>query len=233
VSALLRAVHHLSATTPEIKRLSTLQRFASLFTQGQNADSLFIIDDGLIKLTRVNAVGDRIILAMCGPGDIAGEEALGGPASTYNADAEVLTATSGYQIPRETLNRLVHHDVELANMLIDFLLKRRQTLAEKVELLCLHDVEYRILHYLAELSSLVRPEADSGGYRVPITQAELANMIGATRETTSTTLNQLEKRGLLKLSRRLLTIPSPALLRSAVSNQETNTVATAVAAKAV
>lgn len=225
MSALLRAIHHLSTSTPEIQRLNALQRFACLFMQGQSANSLFIIDEGLIKLTRVNAVGDPIILAMCGPGDIAGEEALGGNTSTYNADAEVLAPTTGYQIPRETLNRLVHHDLELANMLIDFLLKRRQTLAEKVELLCLHDVEYRILHYLAELSSLVRPESDSSGYRVPITQAELANMIGATRETTSTTLNQLEKRGLLKLSRRLLTIPSPALLRSAVSGHDTNAIA--------
>jgi hypothetical protein len=41
--------------------------------------------------------------------------------------------------------------------------------------------------------------------------------VGATRETTSTTLNQLERRGLVKLSRRLLTIPSPSLLRSVAS----------------
>ncbi len=227
MSAFLRAIHQLSTNTPEIRWIDPLPRFTSLFTQAQHADSLYAMDEGLIKLTRVNNAGDRIILAMCGPGDIIGEEALGGPKSTYNADAEVLTAASVYKIPRETLNRLVHQDLDLANMLIDFLLKRRQTLAEKVELLCLHDVEYRILHYLAELSSLVRPESDSSGYRVPITQAELANMIGATRETTSTTLNQLEKRGLLKLSRRLLTIPSPALLRSA--SQESNSLAAAAA----
>jgi len=172
-----------------------------------------------VKLTRVNDLGDRIILAMCGPGDVVGEDALGDRKSTYNADAEVLTPAAVYQIPRGTLKLLAQQDAEFAGLLIDFLLKRRQVLAEKVELLCLHDVEYRILHYLAELSGLVRPEADLSGYNVPITQAELANLIGATRETTSTTLNQLEKRGLLKLSRRLLTIPSPGLLRSAVTTQ--------------
>ena len=82
-------------------------------------------------------------------------------------------------------------------------------------MLCLHDVEYRILHYLAELSSLMKPVENGEGYQVPITQLELADLIGATRETTSTTLNQLERRGLLKLSRRMLTIPSPDTLRSA------------------
>ncbi len=105
---------------------------------------------------------------------------------------------------------------ELSISLLDHLVQHKITLARKVELLCLHDVEYRILYYLAELSSLVKAsDLDGGGHQLPLTQAELADLIGATRETTSTTLNQLERRGLLKLSRRLLTIPSLSNLRAA------------------
>jgi CRP/FNR family transcriptional regulator len=133
----------------------------------------------------------------------------------YYAEAEVLTPATVSRIPREALSRAVASTPELASGLIDYLLDRRLALAEKVELLCLHDVEYRILHYLAELSSLMKPVENGEGYQVPITQLELADLIGATRETTSTTLNQLERRGLLKLSRRMLTIPSPDTLRSA------------------
>jgi CRP/FNR family transcriptional regulator len=65
------------------------------------------------------------------------------------------------------------------------------------------------------LSELVKESTDGSGYHLPLTQLELADLIGATRETTSTTLNQLERRGLVRLSRRLLTIPSPAMLRDA------------------
>jgi CRP/FNR family transcriptional regulator len=65
----------------------------------------------------------------------------------------------------------------------------------------------------------VKPLVDGEGYQIPITQLELADLIGATRETTSTTLNQLERRGLLKLSRRMLTIPSESSLREATSKQ--------------
>jgi CRP-like cAMP-binding protein len=75
------------------------------------------------------------------------------------------------------------------------------------------------LHYLAELSALLKPGSEGEGYQLPVTQLELADLIGATRETTSTTLNQLERRGLIKLSRRLLTIPSPSTLRAAASAQ--------------
>jgi len=220
MSTLVQAVRSSLLHSPEVTRLTSVRRFNCLFSQGQHAEALFVIEEGLVKQTRTNQGGDRIILAMCGPGDVVGEEALGGATSTYGADAEVLAPANLYRIPRETLNRMLHQDAEFASLLIDFLLKRRQTLAEKVELLCLHDVEYRILFYLAELSSLVRPATDSTGYHVPITQSELADLIGATRETTSTTLNQLEKRGLLKLSRRLLTIPSPGLLRSATEQMQ-------------
>jgi CRP/FNR family transcriptional regulator len=139
--------------------------------------------------------------------------------SVYQADAEVLTSVSLYRVPRDTLQRTLLENGELAGAIIDFLLNRRKMLAQKVELLCLHDVEYRILYYLADLASLVGPDATDESYHLPITQAELADLVGATRETTSTTLNQLERKGLVKLSRRLLTIPSPALLRNATASR--------------
>jgi CRP/FNR family cyclic AMP-dependent transcriptional regulator len=199
--------------------LSSLRRFTSLFMQSQTADALFFIDDGLVKLTRTNGAGDKIILAICGPGDLIGEEAMALDGVTYQADAEVLSSATLYRIPREPLKRVLSQNGELACAIIDFLLRRRQLLAQKVELLCLHDVEYRILHYLAELAELIGPNMNDE-YHLPITQAELADLIGATRETTSTTLNQLERRGLVKLSRRLLTIPTPSLLRRSVAESE-------------
>ncbi|MGA8026329.1 MAG: Crp/Fnr family transcriptional regulator [Bryobacteraceae bacterium] len=195
--------------------MASLRRSTSLFTQGQAADSLYFIEDGMIKLTRTNNSGDRIILTICGPGHLIGEEVLADEEQPYSAEAEVLTTATLFRIPREVLKRTVSDGSELATALIGYLLQRKMVLAEKVELLCLHDVEYRILHYLAELSALVKPLDDGEGYQLPITQLELADLIGATRETTSTTLNQLERRGLVKLSRRLLTIPSPVTLRNA------------------
>ena len=158
-----------------------------------------------------------------------GEEALGSPSSKYLADAEVISPSSLYRIPRETVIALAHQDREFAQQLMQFLLLRGQIYAKKIELLCFNDVKYRILFYLAELTTLVRPEPGSTRCHVPITQAELANLVGATRETTSTTLNQLERRGLVKLSRRLLTIPSPSLIRSVASQLFENRAASAKA----
>lgn len=204
---------------PEVSRLTALRRSTALFSQGQAADSVYYIEDGLIKLTRTNGAGGRIILAVCGAGHIIGEEVLANGSQSYYTDSEVLTQANLFRIPRETVLRAFGSNPELAAALLDYIVQRKLALAQKVELLCLHDVEYRILHYLAELAKLVKPNEDGEGYQLPITQLELADLIGATRETTSTTLNQLERRGLVKLSRRLLTIPSPLTLRDAASSK--------------
>lgn len=219
MTALATAIRNLVLSAPEVTRLTSLRRSTSLFSQDQSADSVYLIDEGLVKLTRINSRGNRIILTIRGPGELVGEEALAETRPGYYTEAEVLTTATLSRMPRALLSRFVLSNAELAAALVSYLLERRLALAEKVELLCLHDVEYRILHYLAELSSLVKAQEDGEGYQIPITQLELADLIGATRETTSTTLNQLERRGLVKLSRRMLTVPSPHAVRGAAQSK--------------
>ena len=234
MSSLAQAVRKSAVASPEVNRISGLRRSTSLFSQGKPADALYLIEEGLVKLTRMDGSGKRIILTIRGPGHLVGDEALADLAMTYYAEAEVLTAATVFRIPRDVLVSALANNSELISALITYLLERRMALAEKVELLCLHDVEYRILHYLAELAALVKPGDKGEGYHLPITQLELADLIGATRETTSTTLNQLERRGLVHLSRRMLTIPAPHLLlrnlagKAASDNSSQNMVAEAV-----
>ena len=198
---------------PEVTYLRDLRRSTILFSQNQPTDSLYLLEEGLVKLTRTNEVGGRIILSIRGPGDLLGEEVLAEPQQGFYTEAEVLTNATVAQIPRDTL-RQTFTGSTLALSLINYILQRRNALAVKIELLCLNDVEHRVLHYLAELSSLVKPGENENGYQIPMTQLELADLVGATRETTSTTLNQLERRGLIKLSRRMLIVPSPEKLQA-------------------
>jgi CRP-like cAMP-binding protein len=217
VNSLASQARSVLLAAPEVSRIASLRRAAPLFSQGQVADTAYFIEDGLVKLTRTSSAGGRIIVSICGPGHLLGEEVLSEDGRAYHTEAEVLSPATLYRIPREPLRRLIASNPDFALAIVSHLLEHKLVLAEKAELLCLHDVEYRILHYLAELSKLVKPLDNGDGYPLPITQLELADLIGATRETTSTTLNQLERRGLLKLSRRLLTISSPLTLLSAAN----------------
>lgn len=220
VTSLASAARSALLSLSDVNRLTSLRRSMVLYSQGQVADSLYLIEEGLVKLTRMNDAGDRIILSIHGPDHLVGEEVFVEENPAYYAEAEVLTTSTLVRIPRESLRHILETNPVLISPVLNYILQQKQELARKVELLCLHDVEYRILHYLAELSKLVKPAQDGESYQLPITQLELADLVGATRETTSTTLNQLERRGLVKLSRRLLTIPSPAVLREATVDKK-------------
>jgi len=204
----------------EATRLNSLRRSDTLFSQGQNADAVYLLEDGVVKLTRSGSSGGRIILSICGAGYLIGEDAFSDESAIYYSDAEIISSAAvAYRFSKEALRRLWISNPEIVGAFMSYVVGRKTDLAQKVELLCLHDVEYRILHYLAQLSHLVKPLEEGVGYQLPITQLELADLVGATRETTSTTLNQLERRGLVKLSRRLLTISSPAVLLKAASSK--------------
>jgi len=204
---------------PEVESMLDLRRSTILFSQDQLADSLYFLDEGLAKMTRTNGAGDHIILCIRGHGDLVGEEVLSEPDAKYETEVEILTPANVYRIPRAALRAALAAHADWAMAFMSYVLDRKRALAAKVELLCLHDVEYRVLHFLADLAQLVTPLSDGSGSQIPITQLELADLVGATRETTSTTLNQLERKGLIKLSRRMLTIPSPEVLRSAASQR--------------
>jgi CRP/FNR family transcriptional regulator, cyclic AMP receptor protein len=219
VNLLRSAIQEGLRSLPDSGRLASLQRCTTLYGQGQAADAVFLIEDGLVKLTHADGSAGKIILSICGPGQMVGEESLAEEPGTYYVEAVTITPGTYYRIPRSSVLSMLRTDGELGSALVSYLLKRKLDLAKKVELLSLRDVEHRILHYLAELSGLLPQVSNGDGYQIPITQLELADLIGATRETTSTTLNQLERRGLVKLSRRLLTVPSPDLLRGAATTR--------------
>jgi CRP/FNR family transcriptional regulator len=189
-----------------VSRLSSLKRSTPLYAQGDKAEAVYFIEDGLIKLTRTDSSGSRLILSVCGPNDLVGQESLYGGRSFYHAEAEVLSQSTVYRVPWAAIKRVIAAHPQLGAAFLSHLVDANLCFAQKVELHCLHDVQTRIMYYLEELAKLVKPAKDDVGYPLPITQLELADLVGATRETVSTSLNQLEKAGFVRLSRRLLTV---------------------------
>ena len=190
-----------------VTKFSPNRRFATVFSEGSPADMIFFIESGMAKVFKRGPDNKEIILQIVGPGEIFGEQALGSETGRSIA-AEVLQDGVIYVIPRELFLRACEKRPELWREISSVLTARKQQLEKKIELLCLHDVEYRILYYMAELARTFGAKANGSEYSIPLSQGELASLIGATRETTSTTLNTLARRGLIKLGRRQLIVPS-------------------------
>jgi CRP-like cAMP-binding protein len=190
-----------------VTKFSPNRRFATVYSEGSPADMIFFIEAGLVKIYKRGADNKEIILQIVGAGELFGEQALGSEPGR-NIAAEVLQEGIIYVIPRDIFLRACEKRPELWREISGVLTTRKRQLEKKIELLCLHDVEYRILYYMAELARTFGSKANGSEYSIPLSQGELASLIGATRETTSTTLNTLARRGLIRLGRRQLIVPS-------------------------
>jgi CRP/FNR family transcriptional regulator len=157
--------------------------------------------------------GQCVTLNLCGVGELIGEESLV-PHQTYLTQAEALTPLVVFRVPSSQILDAAATNPRLAMFLMQASLRRKQSLERRLELVAAHDVEKRILLCLADFADRGERESD-GSFSLPLTQKDIANLIGATRETTSLMLNQMERNSLLSLARGKVTIPSAHRLRNA------------------
>lgn len=200
-------------TMEGVTRIMQCRRFTVLYSSGNPADSIFFLESGLVKIIKRGPENKEVLLTLVRPGEIFGEDALllGG---NRHSTAEVLQEASIVIIPKDLFARFCNQRPEIWRMLAELLARREQDLEQKIELLLMRDVEQRILLYLAELAEAVGVATDDGsGHAVQFSQGEIASLVGATRETTSSTLNSLARRGLVTLGRRRMIVASPDVLR--------------------
>jgi CRP/FNR family transcriptional regulator, cyclic AMP receptor protein len=190
-----------------VAKFSPNRRFATVYSEGSPSDSLFFLESGLVKILKRGDDNKEIILQIVSPGELFGEQALGLEPARSMA-AEVLQEGVIYVIPRDVFVRACDDHPEMWREISSLLTVRKRQLEKKIELLCLRDVEYRILYYMADLAKTFGARSSGSEYSIPLSQGELASLIGATRETTSTTLNALARRGVIRLGRRQLIVPS-------------------------
>ena len=180
------------------------------------ADRVYYLESGLVKLERATDSGKDLLIGIVAPGELFGEQAILGE-GTYASTARVLESGLAYAIPSDIFQAFCDRRPQLWRMVVDHLLRKRNGLEQKIEHLCLSDVRQRIIYYLDELARL-SPANEPGGNVIHISQNELASLVGATRETTSTTLNALARQGLIVLGHRMVMIPSLVMLRGALTN---------------
>src|SRR3984893_12933615 len=190
-----------------VSKFSPNRRFATVYSEGGPSDTLYFLESGLVKIYKRGPDNKEIILQIVGAGELFGEQAPG-TEQRRMISAEVLQEGVIYVIPRDLFLRVCEKRPELWREISGLLTARKRELEKKIELLCLRDVEYRILYYMAELAKTFGAKSNASEYSIPLSQGELASLIGATRETTSPPLNALARRGVIRLGRRQLIVPS-------------------------
>ena len=165
---------------------------------GDMADRVYVLKSGKIKITRTSECGKEFILYFIRPGDVFGELAITGQERRSDSaivieDAFICTV-GGQEFERFMLQ---HPAVSLE--IAKIIGRRKERTEGRMLDLVTKDVRTRLAHTLAELADeFGRPDKRKTLIDLRLTQTDLAQLVGSTRETTSTVFNEFRRNGLVE-----------------------------------
>jgi CRP-like cAMP-binding protein len=177
--------------------LRSVTRGSIVASEGAPAPHVIVVARGRVRAVRRASNGREVTVEVFRQGDLIADAALAPEAPLAN-DWEAAEATTLVLIPREAMRAAVNQAPELALALSAQLLSRLERSKNLAVALALSDVESRVVAALVNLGRIDGVEGAEGLLiRQRPTQQEIANQIGACRETVSRTVSDLVRRGLV------------------------------------
>ena len=203
------------AVDPVLSRLEivTLPRGRVVFNEGEPGDSLYIVMTGKIKLSRRAPDGRENVLAVMGPSDQFGELSVFDP-GPRTATATAVTDVRLAKMPQSVLRPWIEAHPEIGEQLLRVLARRLRRTNDSVADLIFTDIPGRVAKALLQMADRFG-NRESDGLRVKhdLTQEELAQLVGASRETVNKALADFASRGWIRLEARAVLIADVERLR--------------------
>jgi CRP/FNR family transcriptional regulator, cyclic AMP receptor protein len=177
-------------------KLTSLKRGATISSKGDPGTSLYAVISGTVKISVSSPDGRNAILNLIGPGEIFGEVAvLDGKART--ADMTANSNCEIFVIDRREFLPFVRSQPALAMKFIELLCARLRWTSDQVEQVILQDLPGRLASALLGLTE--RRKLDPTSRTIAITQQEISEMVGMTRESINKQLRAWAARGWVRL----------------------------------
>lgn len=192
----------------ELFTMQTFARKAAIFDQSDPAQAVYMVKRGAVRIARLTPDGKEVTVAVLGPGDIFGEESLFGarPRTTF---AVALEETLLCRARAEDLFALLKAEPQLALNVAKVVSDRLVEMSATVEDLAYAQVADRLMHLLRRLA-LEHGRPVEGGVEITVrlTHADIASLVGSTRETVSLELARLIRAGRLRQNGQALIVPA-------------------------
>jgi len=185
---------------------SARPRGALIFAEGDAGGELHVILSGKVKISRAAVDGRENLLAVLGPGDLFGELSLFNPGAR-TATATAITDAQLATFSHDDLRPVIIEQPEVAAELLRVLAERLRQTNDAMADLVFTDVPGRVAKALLSLAERFG-ETDPDGVRVhhDLTQEELAQLVGASRETVNKALSDFAGRGWLRVDARAVVL---------------------------
>lgn len=164
----------------------------TVFQEGDTGDALYIMESGLVKLSKVDLGGHEKTLALLQPPEFFGEMALIGEA-TRSATVLTLSEVSCWLLYRDDFRRLLENFPAVSLNLTATLAERLRGMDDEAQILSYKDAQGRVAYVLLRLFESGVAELNADGLpQVNLTHQELASLAGTSRETVTRALRALE-----------------------------------------
>lgn len=183
-----------------------------IFRAGELNDSLYVLLDGRIKITRLSQHGRELIQWFCLPGEIFGlsEDIHSQHRGLY---AQALTNTKILCIQKTDFEEYLLTQPRVSLLIIKQLASRLRTLGDMLLNITSDEAQVRFNKLLQRLSKFYGRECKDGIYvDIYLTHQEMADMIGVCRQTVSSMIGQMKQQGILTINRKGILIMSPDAL---------------------
>lgn len=189
---------------------------ATIFREGDASDTCYVVNRGTARAIREHPDGRTITLAHFGPGDIFGELAMFDD-ERRSATVETIEAVECLAILGADFRRLLREHPDIAVKLVISLGRRLREANERLARQSFQTVQSRVAVVLQDLVERAQNEgAGETDVLVVITQADIAQLAGSSRESASRFLAVLERAGVITQGRGRLTVHDPAALQGYV-----------------
>jgi CRP/FNR family cyclic AMP-dependent transcriptional regulator len=178
-----------------------------VYLPGDRAESVYVLQRGRIKLSVLSESGKEIAIDIIQPGEIFGEFALIDESLRSNM-TQALDAVTILVFNKRDFRNLLESQSKLALNYIRMVGDRRRRMEKKLSDITSKEVPARICELLHELSANGSPGGEVHQSLIPLTHQDVASLIGASRQTTTSILNDLMRSGFIELGRGWVRIKS-------------------------
>jgi CRP/FNR family transcriptional regulator len=184
-----------------------------IFREGDEGDTCFVVRGGAVKITREHG-GRTIALAELRAGDMFGELSMFG-GEVRSATAQALEPTAAVALLAGDIRRLLASNPEIALKMLETMANRVRATNQRLANQSFQTVAGRVAGVLIQLVDARQSEgAGERDVLVETTQADIAQLAGASRESASRFLATLERQGLVTTQRGKVVVHDPGALRN-------------------
>ncbi|WP_082892638.1 Crp/Fnr family transcriptional regulator [Rossellomorea aquimaris] len=207
MSDLIKVPTEIRSMFLEANILKSVKKGHYLFQEGQMANELFLIKSGRIQVSKVIADGRELSMRICSNNDVIGELTLFCRESSYMLNAKVMENVEVYALPKERFEQQLSNNGELTIQWLKWIQHQNQQNQTKFRDLILHGKKGALYSTIIRLTNSYGKSLDEGILiDFPLTNQELANFCGTSREVVNRLLSELKKQKVLSLEKGYITV---------------------------